>query len=65
MTTLDVALYSAGILLLFNIFFEDIYIVLPFRHAFRKSCMVDRALGSQFFVDIATYSSDRHLQWSE
>jgi len=65
MTTLDVAIYSAGILLHFNIFFEDIYTILPLRHEFRKSCMVDRALGSQFFVDFAMYSSDGHLQCSE
>jgi len=61
MTTLDVALYSAGISLLFNIFPEDIYTLLPFRHEFKNSCMVDRALGSQFFVDIAMYTSDGHL----
>ena len=61
MTTLDVALYSAGISLLFNIFPEDIYTLLQFRHEFKNSCMVDRALGSQFFVDIAMYTSDGHL----
>jgi len=65
MTTLDVALYFAGILLLFNIFLEDICTVLPFRHEFKNSCMGDRVLGSQFFVDIAIYSSEGHLQCSE
>jgi hypothetical protein len=65
MTTLDVALYSAGILLLFNIFLEDIYTVLPFRREFKNSCMVDRAPGSHFFVDIATYTSEGHLHCSE
>jgi len=62
MTTLDVALYSAGIQLFFNIFLKDIYTVLPFRQEFKNSCMVDRVLESQFFVDIAMYSSDGYLQ---
>jgi len=65
MTTLDVALYSVERLLLFNVFLEDIYTVLPFRHEFKNSCMVNRELGSQFFVDIAMYSSDGHLECSE